>query len=386
MPQSCCVMWQAGCSTPSSQEAAVAATCSTPSPDAASTRPRDSPGPAPAPLDQQLGRGGADDQPGRRPVALVQVLAGRRLEDHLEPQRAGGDGADRALGALRRPVDAQPPERDALEPVRGARDHEQRAVDDHRAARLPHAGRQRGHLVGRAGRSGARRRRRCRAPRRCRRAAGRRPAGAAAGRRRPGRRGGRSRTAPSRRPCPPRRPRRCRGTSAAPTSRRRRTTAGRPHWRARSAGRGRRAGRRRRAAPHPSSRPAPRRCRPPGRTPRAGGCRPSRRRPGPRARTRPTAWTARPRGRGPRRARPAATPLPSRRRSWPCPLPGRRCAGRGWRCRRPARSRRPAPHALRLGEARGRTVDETALAGADPRELAWRRRGRARRAGGGRCR
>ena len=49
MPQSCWVMWQAGCSTPSSQQAAVAATCRTPSPPPASTSARDSPGPAPAP-------------------------------------------------------------------------------------------------------------------------------------------------------------------------------------------------------------------------------------------------------------------------------------------------------------------------------------------------
>ena len=51
--------------------------------------------------DQQLGGRGADDQPGRRAVPLVEVLTGRRLEDDLAKE-LGLRERDQLLALLKR--------------------------------------------------------------------------------------------------------------------------------------------------------------------------------------------------------------------------------------------------------------------------------------------
>ena len=284
-------------------------------------------GPVPAPVEQQLGRAGRDDQPGRVAPSVVELLTARRVE--------GDDQLDRARRRTRRGPLGLPGRTDDL--LRVGRDrHADQAVgrgldDDEAGGRRRRPARPRRRWVRRArwpawrpgsspGRTGGSPRCRCRRPPPSRPEARRRPAGAAAGHHRPGRRDGRSRTA--RFPPASSAPRPTR--SAGRTSRSRRPTPGdrRRTSPAPRAGPARRCRRGRLAALPASSRPEPRAGRAPGRdrasVPRAGGCPPWRRRPG-----RPT--TPGPRGsRGPGPARDRRPPDDATGHRFPRP--------RGYRC------------------------------------------------------
>lgn len=116
----------------------------------ARTRSRKRSVPGLAALRQQLGRGRRDQQPGRGTVPGVQLLTGGRLEDHVQPERAGGDLGGRALGAVRLVGDAygllgQP---QPGQPVPGGLDDDEIAVDHHGIARLAQIRGQRGDLAG----------------------------------------------------------------------------------------------------------------------------------------------------------------------------------------------------------------------------------------------
>ena len=289
-PQSCWCMWQAAPSPPwASQDAARAATCSTPSPTARRGRASGS-----GRCRDRRRRGAArrrrlDEQLGRRPEPVVDLLPRRRLERDHELHLAGADLGDRALGgvgepggrAAAAPSGTGPAGARPTRPRRGAR--RRRTRRSARPARSPAWTPRRS-----PGRSAGPPRCRCRRPRRCRRAARSRRAGAGAAPAPPGRRGSRSRTGPCRPRCARRRPR----PSAARRSRCPRSTAGRRRgdspdvWANHASAPDRRAGPRwwcRRP-------PRPRRCA--GRTSRAGGSRPSRSTPGPATRPRPTGWRA----------------------------------------------------------------------------------------------
>lgn len=102
-PQSCWWTWQAGYSFDgsSSQDAAIAETCRTPSVAASDrTRARWRSVPAAGAVRQEFGRGRGDEQAGRRAVAGVEFLAGRGREDDVQPERPRGDFGGRALGAV----------------------------------------------------------------------------------------------------------------------------------------------------------------------------------------------------------------------------------------------------------------------------------------------
>ena len=372
-------------------------------PPSATTSSRSRSGAAAGARHEQLGRRRRHDQVRRRAVPVVELLTGRRGEQHLERQRPGEPRrwARAACGT--------PPAPTSSASSGSARRVSRCAADSTTSRTWPRRRRPRprGRSARRArsrassscappGRSGGPRRCRCRRPRPSRRAARRRRAGAGAARRPRGRRAGRSRTARADRGRARRRSRTRRSAevseSASQSGRRRRS---RP---------ARRSARTTPAASAPSTSPSlvvpayaddPR----PSRVEasRAGGRRPSRRRPGRRTRRRPTGWTARS----------------------SCARTGRRVALHPLRARageRRARSHvagvepaqrvvdgvgdhdvvpragghlgRQQAQAVRLGEAgrAGGAVDEAALAVADRGAARSRRRRRARPASGARCR
>ncbi len=100
---------------------------------------------------QQLGRRRGDQQPGRRAVARVQLLAGRRLEDHVEAQRAGRHLRRRPLGAVRHRVhpDRLLGQPQPGQPVPGRLHDHDVLANDHRVAGLAQIRGERGDLAGR---------------------------------------------------------------------------------------------------------------------------------------------------------------------------------------------------------------------------------------------
>ncbi len=103
------------------------------------------------PGDQQLGRGGADQQPGGRAVALVQLLAGRRPEHHVQLEDAGRHLGRGPPGAVRHRLhpDRLLGQPQPGQPVPGGLDHHDVLVHQHRAGGLAQIGGQRADLAAR---------------------------------------------------------------------------------------------------------------------------------------------------------------------------------------------------------------------------------------------